>query len=149
MRTKTFHRRKRFNEDVIDVVRALRKVKGVKQAMIASALSMTESNYCKIERHYKEISIGELYVVADQLGSSVRKIVFLAEAIGTDDLLARPIEAIIIMLNSEGTFNIMRDFENDDLFRILTRIIDTRRRRYPSLDDDDVTKSSVEETLCA
>jgi transcriptional regulator with XRE-family HTH domain len=71
---------KEFDTRIIQAVRALRELRQLKLINLANELGMTESNYCKIERGYKTISMGQLKVIAGTLDVSIFLILALAES---------------------------------------------------------------------
>jgi transcriptional regulator with XRE-family HTH domain len=78
----------------------------VKQISMAEALGMDESNYCKLEKGYKPLSLGQLKTIATHLQASYLQILLLAEG---DDLINfkySPLSTIlleyIMMLEKRG-----------------------------------------------
>lgn len=69
-----------FELNVIRAVRAIRLLKEEKQINIARALSMTDSNYCKIERGEKAITLEQLRIVSNYLKTSYLQILIIAES---------------------------------------------------------------------
>jgi transcriptional regulator with XRE-family HTH domain len=117
---------------IIDVVKASRKARGIKQSVFAKALSMTECNYCKIEKHYKELTTGQLSIIADLLDTSVRKIITLAEALSFMDLQNESLESHIVSFQKNCTYSLIEDYKNDNLILILSNMKQQRMLKHSS-----------------
>lgn len=70
---------KEFELRVIKAVKANRIFKNQKQLNVAEALGMTDSNYCKIERGEKAITIEQLRIAANFLKTNYLHILFVAK----------------------------------------------------------------------
>jgi transcriptional regulator with XRE-family HTH domain len=57
-----------IDRDLILIVRNRRIEKGFKLINVANAIGMSESNYCKIERGLKPLSIGKLIQICAFIG---------------------------------------------------------------------------------
>lgn len=68
-----------FELEIIRVIKALRRSNKLKLTNLAFALSMSESNYCKIEKGCKAFSLGQLKILSEYLNTSIQKIILLAE----------------------------------------------------------------------
>jgi transcriptional regulator with XRE-family HTH domain len=108
-----------FNALVIDIIKAARKAKSIKQSEIAAALCMTECNYNKIEKHHKPLNMVQVVIISNILGISARKLVSLAEAMQEPGFLSMPIEEQIVKLHVTGSHNLLDDFRDENLVVIL------------------------------
>ena len=111
-----------FSDNVIEVIKAIRKTKGIKQSTMAFALGMTESNYCKIEKQYKELTTKQLGIIAELFGLNVRKLISLADAIHELDLKNRSLEEELIALHTHYNYNLVKDYSNEGLLLILKNV---------------------------
>jgi transcriptional regulator with XRE-family HTH domain len=81
---------------IIQAIRALRELRGVKQKSIGLELDMTESNYNKIEKGYKTMSVSQLKTIAKTLDVSVFMILALAESDRLVDNKIVPLSDILL-----------------------------------------------------
>ena len=63
-----------FDFKAAKTIRALRKLKGLKQGVMADALDMTQSNYSKIEDGLRPLTIGQFAIIAQVLNTSISEI---------------------------------------------------------------------------
>lgn len=74
-----------YDKQIMKVVKNLRSEKGLKQFVVADALSVDRSVYCRIENGEATFSTSQLKLISNVLGVSLHQILFLAENCGLDE----------------------------------------------------------------
>jgi transcriptional regulator with XRE-family HTH domain len=111
-----------FTNSLVTVVRALRRRQGIKQSVIASALSMTGCNYSKIESNSNGFTVQQLVKISEALGTDVRKIVFLAHALNDINVHNGHVEEHVVRLMEDYQYDLMDDFREVGLVNLLMEI---------------------------
>lgn len=112
-----------FDIKLAKAIKAFRIFKGAKQVNMATALKMTEANYCKLEKGYRPITGGELYSIAATLKVPLCQIIWLAEGDVKLNFELKPLSLLIVeyamMQNAEGHVS---GFTNEELSFLIDKI---------------------------
>jgi transcriptional regulator with XRE-family HTH domain len=120
-------KRDSFNGCIAAVIRAMRRSRGVRQKEVAAALFMSECNYCKLEKNRREVTMGQLVVIADTLDSTVRNIVTLAETVRSAYHPGQRPEHFLVELYNAFGQHMLEEFRNEHL----VEIFDALSSEYP------------------
>jgi transcriptional regulator with XRE-family HTH domain len=111
-----------LNKITIDIIKSLRKIKKIKQREMAVSLSMSEANYCKIEKHGKEITMRQLIIITDGFGITLRKLITLAEAFHEVDFSNKTVESAFLTIYKTCNYSLVEDFQEENLLEIIGAI---------------------------
>jgi transcriptional regulator with XRE-family HTH domain len=85
-----------FDLKIIKAIKAFRLLRGIKQVNLAKHLEMTESNYCKIEKGRKALTVGQVKIIANYLGVPLFQITCFAEGDEIINFKLSPLSKILI-----------------------------------------------------
>jgi transcriptional regulator with XRE-family HTH domain len=104
-------------------IKALREIRRIKQAVVATALSTDQTTYCRIEQGEIAITPGQLKIISKTLGTSMFQILAIIE---TEDLINLKYETLSeILLKFVQMFEGIKTTEQiteDELLYIIEKI---------------------------